>query len=242
MPTKFYDKLSQDFTKLLELGDGYDVIINVGDDNGEEYDSKTNQMGSVDEDTNKKIKTSFKLHSAILRFRSEYFNKELTDLSPRNSENVIEIRKKHIKPEVFGVIVKYLYGGIIALENLEASMIFELMVAANEFFLDELDGKNSIKNTKSRQDNWSSTRDSFIFSLSEGKCILSRVSNPGYAFYYNARWGPNFGNHDLKMTGNYRNGKGTECKQVNYEKPIRKSNGPFSIDDYEVFEVCQRKE
>ncbi|CAG8537532.1 13623_t:CDS:2 [Acaulospora colombiana] len=396
MPTKFYDKLSQDFTKLLELGDGYDVIIHVGDDNGEECKSKMDHV--CDDKDEKKIQKSFKLHSAILRFRSEYFNKELTDLTgPRNIQNVMEIRKKHFKPE-----------------DLETSRIFELMITANELCLEELvnylesylvdtradwlclnfalihntgyqsenlllwaelvqkfpesdllkspfgsppqssthllrvtsssviplysdsppispplpsfsviitnehaaqiatwidrrlstytvanspyefklllrgsehgfknktfhdicdsrsrtvvimkvsgtneilggynplkwnnhvqESKNNVKGIKSKQDNWSSTKDSFIFSLSEENCILSRVSNPGYAFYYNARWGPNFGNHDLKMVSNYRNGKGIGCKQVNYEKPIRKSSDPFSIDDYEVFQICPKGE
>ncbi|CAG8466699.1 6569_t:CDS:2 [Cetraspora pellucida] len=103
-----------------------------------------------------------------------------------------------------------------------------------------------------RKDSWSRTKDSFIFNLTPenlgnpgGKKIndtyvLSRVQNAGYAFFYSSKWGPNFGDFDLKMTNNFKRHKGTSCRQVNYEKPIRNSTEPFMIDEYEIFQICPR--
>ncbi|CAG8767373.1 14110_t:CDS:2, partial [Dentiscutata erythropus] len=103
-----------------------------------------------------------------------------------------------------------------------------------------------------KKDTWSRTKDSFIFNLTPkilenpgGKKIndtyvLSRVQNPGYAFFYSSKLGPNFGDFDLKMSNNFKKSKGTSCRQVNYEKPIRKSTEPFMIDEYEIFQICPR--
>ncbi|CAG8738588.1 13178_t:CDS:2, partial [Ambispora leptoticha] len=54
----------------------------------------------------------FKTHTAILKFRSLYFRNELT------------------KKEVL--------VGVLSLENLEASSIFDIMLVACEFHLEEL--------------------------------------------------------------------------------------------------------
>ncbi|RIB21095.1 hypothetical protein C2G38_2177582 [Gigaspora rosea] len=82
--TEFFKKLSQDFTQLLESEYGYDVIVEVG------------------EQQNCRL---FKVHSAILYQRS---------------------------------IFSYIYGGLISLENFEPSVIFNLLIAVNEFMLSEL--------------------------------------------------------------------------------------------------------
>lgn len=103
-----------------------------------------------------------------------------------------------------------------------------------------------------KKDSWSRTKDSFIFNLTpknledpsakkiNDSYVLSRVQNPGYAFYYSSKWGPNFGNNDLRMINNFKKSKGTSCRQVNYEKPIRKSTEPFMIDEYEIFQICPK--
>ncbi|RHZ70092.1 hypothetical protein Glove_275g71 [Diversispora epigaea] len=44
----------------------------------------------------------------------------------------------NISVKVFNVIIKYIYGGTISLENLENSIIFDLLTSSNELGLDEL--------------------------------------------------------------------------------------------------------
>ncbi|CAG8801663.1 18744_t:CDS:1, partial [Gigaspora rosea] len=78
-------RLSQDLTKLLECGDGYDTIIYSGE-------------GS---DTGNRI---FRAHSAILRFRSSYFYEELQDLA-LGQKKFKEIYKKNIPADVCEILL-----------------------------------------------------------------------------------------------------------------------------------------
>ncbi|RIB24384.1 hypothetical protein C2G38_2139271 [Gigaspora rosea] len=48
------------------------------------------------------------------------------------------INLKHTSIEQFEVIIKYIYGGVILLENQDTSFIFDLLIMANEFLLEEL--------------------------------------------------------------------------------------------------------
>ncbi|CAG8536079.1 12157_t:CDS:2 [Acaulospora colombiana] len=108
----FLRRLSQDLTELLEEGDDYNIIIEAGDAPNNKF---------------------FRLHSMILRHRSPYFRRKLLDMS-----KVVEIKKNHIPVEVFSVIVRYMYGGLINLDELEPSMILQLLCAAEEIELEEL--------------------------------------------------------------------------------------------------------
>ncbi|RHZ70572.1 hypothetical protein Glove_269g50 [Diversispora epigaea] len=115
MLLKYFDKLSQDFTALLNDKEDYNVIV------------------EVDKDENKK---TFTAHSAVLRCRSSYFNKELTDL--QNENNIKTISKPDISNESFDIILRYIYGGIVNLVNADTKLIFELMILAGEFEIEEL--------------------------------------------------------------------------------------------------------
>ncbi|RHZ76327.1 hypothetical protein Glove_199g41 [Diversispora epigaea] len=117
MYLKFFDKLSQNFIELLNDKDDYNVIIEV--ENKEK---------------------SFTAHSNILKFRSTYFRKELENIHP-NENNIKTIVKSNVSSQIFDIILKYIYGGIINLENVETRFIFDLMLAVNEFELDELTNK-----------------------------------------------------------------------------------------------------
>ncbi|RHZ43286.1 hypothetical protein Glove_811494g3 [Diversispora epigaea] len=64
---------------------------------------------------------SFTAHSNILKYRSSYFRREL--------ENNVK------------TITEYIYDVIVNLENVETIFIFDLMLAANEFELEELTNK-----------------------------------------------------------------------------------------------------
>ncbi|RIB01978.1 hypothetical protein C2G38_929677 [Gigaspora rosea] len=110
----FYDKLSENFTKLLESEYNYDTIIKVG----EQPDAQL-----------------FKVHSAILYQCSSYFQQKLTNTIKEN--NIFNIKLLNITAKTFNVVIKYIYGGVISLENLEASDILDLLIAFNEFNISE---------------------------------------------------------------------------------------------------------
>ncbi|RHZ89568.1 hypothetical protein Glove_13g205 [Diversispora epigaea] len=62
------------------------------------------------------------------------------DFNP-NENNVKAIIKSSVSAQIFDVILKYIYGGIVNLENVETRFSFDLMLAANKFELDELTNK-----------------------------------------------------------------------------------------------------
>ncbi|RHZ86465.1 hypothetical protein Glove_50g88 [Diversispora epigaea] len=117
MSLKFFDKLSQNFIELLNEKDDYNVIIEV--------------------ENNEK---SFTAHSNILKYRSNYFRKELENIHS-NENNIKTIIKSSVSARIFDIILKYIYGGIVNLKNVETRFIFDLMLAVNEFELDELTNK-----------------------------------------------------------------------------------------------------
>ncbi|RHZ89555.1 hypothetical protein Glove_13g111 [Diversispora epigaea] len=120
MSFKFFDKLSQNFIELLSDKDDYNVIIEI--ENKEK---------------------SFTAHSNILKYRSPYFRKELEN-AQSNENKIKTIIKPNVSSQIFDVILKYIYGGIVNLENVETRFIFDLMIAANEFELKELTNKLEI--------------------------------------------------------------------------------------------------
>ncbi|RHZ70146.1 hypothetical protein Glove_275g69 [Diversispora epigaea] len=116
MIAKFYDRLSNDLTQLLENPIDYNVTIEVGE-------APDNQI--------------FEVHSYILQSRCSYFKKKFNETS-FNENNVKVLKMTNISVKVFNVIIKYIYGGTISLEKLENSIIFNLLTSSNELELDEL--------------------------------------------------------------------------------------------------------
>ncbi|RHZ48308.1 hypothetical protein Glove_553g8 [Diversispora epigaea] len=119
MSFKFFDKLSQDFSELLNDEKEYNVVI------------------EVDKEENKK---SFTSHSVVLRYRSTYFTKELENIAT-NENHVKTIIKPNISAQIFEIILKYIYGGVVNIENIETKLIYELMIVANELEFEELSEK-----------------------------------------------------------------------------------------------------
>ncbi|RHZ73522.1 hypothetical protein Glove_230g159 [Diversispora epigaea] len=115
------NRLSQDFSELLNDKEENNVMVLI----------------EVDEEPNKK---SFTAHSAILRYRSSYFNKELSNLITLDGDNtnIKTITLQNISAQLFEVILKYIYGGIINTENMDTKTIFKLMIVANELEFEEL--------------------------------------------------------------------------------------------------------
>ncbi|RHZ54326.1 hypothetical protein Glove_428g77 [Diversispora epigaea] len=138
MSLKFFDKLSQNFTELL-LNDknDYNVIIEVKDEK------------------------TFTAHSNILKYRSPCFHKELENIIP-NENNIKTIIKPNISDEILDIILKYIYGGIVNLENVETRIIFDLMLAANEFELEELSKKLETHLIKTKA-SWLRTHFSLVY-------------------------------------------------------------------------------
>ncbi|RHZ88634.1 hypothetical protein Glove_21g90 [Diversispora epigaea] len=130
MALKFFDKLSQNFIELLNDKGDYNVIIEV---------------------ENKK---SFTAHFNVLKYQSSYFHGELENIQP-NENDIKIIIKPRISAQIFDFILKYIYGGIVKLENTDARIIFELMLAVNELKLKGLVDKlltNLIKTKASCSD------------------------------------------------------------------------------------------
>ncbi|RIB03722.1 hypothetical protein C2G38_2224211 [Gigaspora rosea] len=116
MAAKFFEQLASNLNELLKNNNEYNVIIEVGH--------------------SPNIQT-FKIHSIILNSRCLYFKDKL-DAITYNENNVKIIKQDNISIEVFNIIVKYIYCGTISLENVNASVIFEILIASNEFRLEEL--------------------------------------------------------------------------------------------------------
>ncbi|RIB19719.1 hypothetical protein C2G38_2245001 [Gigaspora rosea] len=114
MTLKLFEQLSQDFTQLLESKFDYNVVIEVG------------------ERPNIQL---FEGHSVVLYQRSLYFRQKLIDAIKK--ENIIEIKLPNISGKSFNIIIKYIYGGTVSLENLEAPAIFDLLIATNELKITE---------------------------------------------------------------------------------------------------------
>ncbi|RHZ61234.1 hypothetical protein Glove_349g119 [Diversispora epigaea] len=138
MSLKFFDKLSQNLIELLDDKDDYNVIIEV--ENKEK---------------------SFMAHSNVLKYRSSYFRKELENIQP-NKNNIKTIIKSSISAQIFDVILKYIYGGIVNLKNVETRFIYDLMLIANELEFEELTTKLETLLIETKA-SWLKTHFSFIY-------------------------------------------------------------------------------
>ncbi|EXX62016.1 hypothetical protein RirG_165790 [Rhizophagus irregularis DAOM 197198w] len=117
MSTKFLSKLSQNFIELLADDEYYDVTIEVG------------------EDPNVKI---FRAHMNILCYRSPYLRRTLAS-NKKNKDNALaHIKLSNIMSEVFQIILKYIYCGILSLNEQDNSEIFKVLLAADELLIQEL--------------------------------------------------------------------------------------------------------
>ncbi|EXX60368.1 uncharacterized protein OCT59_003278 [Rhizophagus irregularis] len=116
MTTQFLPKLSQNYIELLEDDVYYDTTIEVG------------------EDPNVKI---FRAHRNILCCRSTYLRRTLVP-NKKNNDVLAHIKLSNILPEIFQIILKYIYGGILLLNEQDTSNIVKVMVAADELLLQEI--------------------------------------------------------------------------------------------------------
>ncbi|RHZ89546.1 hypothetical protein Glove_13g254 [Diversispora epigaea] len=117
MVLNFYENLSSDFIELLENGNEHNLIIEVGESS---------------------IKQPFKVHSTVLCCRCPYLYDEFKNSTISNDDNIRIIQKPQLTAKIFNIIIKYIYGATVNLEKVETSVIFNLLMTANEFQLKEL--------------------------------------------------------------------------------------------------------
>ncbi|RHZ48307.1 hypothetical protein Glove_553g30 [Diversispora epigaea] len=117
MTLNFYENLSNDYVKLLENGNEHNIIIEVGEP---------------------PVMQTFKVHSTVLCYRCPYLYDEFKKSTINNDDNIKIIQKPQISVKVFDIIIKYIYGATVNLEKVETSIIFDLLITANQFQLEEL--------------------------------------------------------------------------------------------------------
>ncbi|CAJ0881561.1 15882_t:CDS:2 [Entrophospora sp. SA101] len=131
--SEFSDSLLADFTKLLVDANDYDVLIKVGGGHGESTSNSNSNAVCI------------KAHSCILRARSPYFHSALSSRWKKiiddddNGGNYIIFEKPNISPDVFQIILRYIYIGKISLEKLDPIFTLDILTAANELILQELE-------------------------------------------------------------------------------------------------------
>ncbi|GES93605.1 hypothetical protein GLOIN_2v1882540 [Rhizophagus clarus] len=115
MHTQFFSRLSQNYIELLKDDEYYDATIEVG------------------EDPNVKI---FRAHTNILCYRSPYLRRVL--VSEKKNNGLVHIKLQNISPEIFQIILEYIYGGILSLNGQDTSDFLKTLTAANVLHLQEL--------------------------------------------------------------------------------------------------------
>ncbi|EXX56277.1 uncharacterized protein OCT59_020365 [Rhizophagus irregularis] len=110
-------KLSQNLLEILNEEEYYDITIEVGND---PY-----------------VKT-YRAHMVILYYRSPYLKRILSTHKKKNDGTLEHIKLPEILPEIFQIILRYIYGGRLPLEEYDISDIIKILDAANKLSLQEL--------------------------------------------------------------------------------------------------------
>ncbi|RIA91300.1 BTB/POZ protein, partial [Glomus cerebriforme] len=117
MSAQFFSKLSQNYIEILEDNEYYDITIEVG------------------EDPDVKI---FRAHMNILCYRSPYLRQTLASNKKNNDSVLSHTKLPNILPEIFQIVLRYIYGGILSLDMQDTSDFLKVLVAADELLLHEL--------------------------------------------------------------------------------------------------------
>ncbi|KAG9301461.1 hypothetical protein G9A89_018133 [Geosiphon pyriformis] len=81
---------------------------------------------------------TFQSHSQILAARSPYFATALSSNWVKRENNTIIFNKPNISPNIFEIILRYIYNGEISLDKHGIPTILELLVTADELILENL--------------------------------------------------------------------------------------------------------
>ncbi|EXX62420.1 hypothetical protein GLOIN_2v1775373 [Rhizophagus irregularis DAOM 181602=DAOM 197198] len=111
MSSKFWAELSNDYEKLFETEIGYDVIIYAGE---EQYVKEIHA------------------HSNILSIRSQYFRSAFSNEWAEKKDGKFIFKKPNISPQLFNIILRFIYCGNIELKNLQGPDVLKLLIAVDE--------------------------------------------------------------------------------------------------------------
>ncbi|RGB31010.1 hypothetical protein C1646_710146 [Rhizophagus diaphanus] len=111
MSSKFWAELSNDYEKLFETEIGYDVIIYAGE---EQYVKEIHA------------------HSNILSIRSQYFRSAFSNEWAEKKDGKFILKKPNISPQLFNIILRFIYCGNIELKNLQGPDVLKLLIAVDE--------------------------------------------------------------------------------------------------------------
>ncbi|RIA97528.1 hypothetical protein C1645_813938 [Glomus cerebriforme] len=117
MTFEFFQEISNDYEKLLENEKGYDVIIYAGEDNN--------------------LK-EIHAHSLVLCTRSRYFCAAFSNEWVEKKDGKFIFKKPNISPELFKIILRFIYCGKIDLTNLKGHEILELLMVVDELDIQTL--------------------------------------------------------------------------------------------------------
>ncbi|PKC62878.1 hypothetical protein RhiirA1_464508 [Rhizophagus irregularis] len=80
----------------------------------------------------------FRAHMVILHYRSTCLRRILSTNKRKNDGTLFHIKLQNILPEIFQIILRYIYSGRITLEEYDTSDIIKILVAGSELGLQEL--------------------------------------------------------------------------------------------------------
>ncbi|CAG8623899.1 6541_t:CDS:2 [Paraglomus occultum] len=161
---KHLETLSRDLTKLYEVRDTADVVIEIG---------------------NPSAKKAYKAHGIILSVRSEYFKSRLKDNEANNGKQTI--RLDDFDEGDFEVLLKYIYTGILPpLADTSPTKLLELLLSSQTLRLPDLCSYFQ-ERLVTDHDEW--IRDNFIstqqlaftnseFAILQNRCISLIIQTP----------------------------------------------------------------
>ncbi|KAG9287958.1 hypothetical protein G9A89_017553 [Geosiphon pyriformis] len=114
---KFTETLIHDLDELLQHSDEYNLIIEAGE---------------------KAELQQFQAHSIILRARSPYFRRALSNEWAKKKEHILIFKKPNIAAKIFEIILGYMYTGMIDLNKEKGVDVLQILIAADELELLEL--------------------------------------------------------------------------------------------------------
>ncbi|EXX60308.1 uncharacterized protein OCT59_024685 [Rhizophagus irregularis] len=107
-------------------------LLSILDDDNDEYYDITIEVG------NDPYVRVFRAHMVILNSRSPYLRRILSTNKKRSDETLTHIKLPNILPEIFQIILRYIYSGKLFLVEYETLDIVKILVTASELGLQEL--------------------------------------------------------------------------------------------------------
>ncbi|GBB99735.1 hypothetical protein RclHR1_03610011 [Rhizophagus clarus] len=115
----------------------YNFLQELSNDLGELLSNRNNCDVIIQTEENENIK-EFYTHSLILCSRSTYFKAALSKNWVHNENGMIIFKKPNISPEIMNHLLKYLYSGIIKLDEQRGINVFKLFIASDELGIKNL--------------------------------------------------------------------------------------------------------